>query len=114
MTPRTMTAEDIEQLIRVWPGNDKVDSLIPAVLIQWRSSYGTVRRGLVIQLGGNLSSTWQADDVIVFWSNGDVTTLIGGDIKPTTKLQVYYGPLTATAMSFNLFDMRYSLWSKEC
>lgn len=31
--------------------------------------------GVVFRLGGNLSDKWQSGDIIVFWANGDQTTL---------------------------------------
>lgn len=44
--------------------------------------------GVAIRIGETLSSIWQSMSVIVFWSNGDHTVLIGGEIKPDTEIEV--------------------------
>lgn len=51
---------------------NQLERLGPAILIEGLKGEG---RGIAIRLGENLSKKWQSGDVIIFWSNGDHTTM---------------------------------------
>jgi hypothetical protein len=64
---------------------DKIEGLQPAVLIE----HGEEGRGVAIRIGENLAETWQSGDVIVFWPNGDHTTIHPDHEILVVKMDLY-------------------------
>jgi hypothetical protein len=64
------------------------DSLQPVVLISSNAGSG-YERGVAIRIGESLSKKWQSGDVMVFWPNGDHTTMHPDDEIEIIRLDLY-------------------------
>jgi cell division protein FtsB len=80
------TAERVEHLLRDMGANQ------PMVLIALEN-----KRGVAIRLHEGIGDDWFRDEIIVFWSNGDVTKMYDvqcrSNIQKDTELR-FYGMLT--------------------
>jgi hypothetical protein len=72
--------EDFEKAIQ------SLDALGPAILIQHERE----GRGIAVCLGESLSEKWQSGDVIVFWPNGDHTTIRPDDLVQVVSNDLYW------------------------
>lgn len=101
---RIITAGKLKEWLEQF--DDREDSpLVSAAIIEWTNKGGRVERGVAMVLGENLAHNWQSGDVMVFWSNGDHTLLIGGEITPETELKVAYC-LIGNEPAINILDKR--------
>jgi hypothetical protein len=102
-----MKAEELQKALEDYGRDDDPDHdpnvmpLTAAALIEWTSRGGAVHRGIALCIGETIAREWQSGDVIVFWSSGDHTMLVGGEIEIETEIKVIrFGD------GFNLFDRR--------
>lgn len=75
-----MTYQELEDKLNAHP------CLQPAVIIR-EMKFQEI--GIAICLGENLAKKWQSGDVIVFWPNGDHTTMNPEDEIEIERIDLY-------------------------